>query len=127
MYWDLPPLEKKKTNDNLVHKVEENAQGFAEDEEEGHEEVKPLMGSQELVGSYGSVVVTSNQCNNHDSLAFNASLNHSAPSPPSVIPQTHSYLRHFKNSSFSRGTWLMASVHLLFNCKHLIAGRNGFV
>ncbi|XP_072245443.1 major facilitator superfamily domain-containing protein 8 [Leuresthes tenuis] len=98
MYWDLPPLEKKKTNDNLVHKVEENAQGFTEDEEEGHEEVKPLMGSQELVGSYGSVVVTSNQCNNHASFAFNASLNHSAPSPP----QTHSYLRHFKNSSFSR-------------------------
>ncbi|KAM4549315.1 major facilitator superfamily domain-containing protein 8 [Odontesthes bonariensis] len=102
MYWDLPPLEKRKTNDNLVHKVEETPQGFVEDEEEGHEEVKPLMGSQELVGSYGSVVVTSNHCNNHPSFASNTSLNHIAPSPPSVIPQTRGYLKHLKNSSFSR-------------------------
>uniref|UniRef100_A0A3B3CNZ3 Major facilitator superfamily (MFS) profile domain-containing protein n=1 Tax=Oryzias melastigma TaxID=30732 RepID=A0A3B3CNZ3_ORYME len=56
MYWDLPHLERRKTKDSVIHKEEENAHDSVEDEEEGDGEVKPLMTSQELVGSYGSVV-----------------------------------------------------------------------
>uniref|UniRef100_A0A3Q2D863 Uncharacterized LOC107086866 n=1 Tax=Cyprinodon variegatus TaxID=28743 RepID=A0A3Q2D863_CYPVA len=72
MYWDLPPTEKKKVY--IKHNGEEYVHGFGEEEDEVEEEVKPLMTSQELVGSYGSVM-TSSLCKNHRSAASNNSLN----------------------------------------------------
>uniref|UniRef100_A0A3Q3FWY8 Major facilitator superfamily domain-containing protein 8-like n=1 Tax=Labrus bergylta TaxID=56723 RepID=A0A3Q3FWY8_9LABR len=52
MYWDLPPLERGKANGNSIsHNREEES----EQVEEENDEEKPLMASQELGGSYGSV------------------------------------------------------------------------
>ncbi|XP_041863205.1 major facilitator superfamily domain-containing protein 8 isoform X2 [Melanotaenia boesemani] len=102
MYWDLPPLERRKTNDSLAHSREDDVQVFGEDEEEGDEEAKPLMGSQELVGSYGSVVVTSSSCKHHASFTSNTSLNHTSPPLSPAKPQNHKGFRFFKNSSLSR-------------------------
>ncbi|XP_040896496.1 uncharacterized protein mfsd8l1 [Toxotes jaculatrix] len=103
MYWDLPPLEKRKAQESLTRKSgeEENEQGPMEDEEEDNEEGKPLMRSQELVGSYGSVV-TPNPLRNSISAASNATLNHISP-PPSPLPsETHESSSPFKNFSISR-------------------------
>uniref|UniRef100_A0A672YRL1 Major facilitator superfamily (MFS) profile domain-containing protein n=1 Tax=Sphaeramia orbicularis TaxID=375764 RepID=A0A672YRL1_9TELE len=77
MYWDLPPLEKG----NAKHKPKssassDNEQGLMENAEEEGDEGKPLMGSQELMGSYGSVVTSDPQRNHISAAASNPSLNH---------------------------------------------------
>ncbi|XP_038147727.1 uncharacterized protein mfsd8l1 [Cyprinodon tularosa] len=92
MYWDLPPTEKKKVY--IKHNGEEYVHGFGEEEDEVEEEVKPLMTSQELVGSYGSVM-TSSLCKNHRSAASNNSLNqiHSPLESPAAAH------RRLRNSS----------------------------
>uniref|UniRef100_A0A3Q0S8V3 Major facilitator superfamily (MFS) profile domain-containing protein n=1 Tax=Amphilophus citrinellus TaxID=61819 RepID=A0A3Q0S8V3_AMPCI len=53
---DLPPLEKGKARNNLTRNNREKENGVVEDEEESDEEGKPLIVSQELMGSYGSVL-----------------------------------------------------------------------
>lgn len=104
MYWDLPRLERMKAHENSTDKSreEENVQGLVKDEEEENDEGKPLMGSQELVGSYGSVV-TPNPLRNHSSAASNDMLNHTSPSPTPPPSETHESLSPFKNFSISRG------------------------
>lgn len=98
MYWDLPPTEKKKVY--IKHNGEEYVHGFGDEEDEVEEEVKPLMTSQELVGSYGSVM-TSSLCKNHRSAASNNSLNqiHSPLESPAAAN------RRLRNSSSCQGNW----------------------
>ena len=114
MYWDLPPLERGKAKESSTSKSKEmeNKQGLMEDEEEGDDEGKPLMASQELAGSYGSVV-TPNPTRNHTSAAPHAILNDvSMPSSP-VPPESHEPPSHFKNFSVTRGRWLGVVVKLV--------------
>uniref|UniRef100_A0A3B5L260 Major facilitator superfamily (MFS) profile domain-containing protein n=1 Tax=Xiphophorus couchianus TaxID=32473 RepID=A0A3B5L260_9TELE len=61
MYWDLPPTERRKTDSISERHEEENVHGLGEEnnEEEVEEEIVPLMTSQELVGSYGSMMTSS--------------------------------------------------------------------
>ncbi|XP_022607959.1 uncharacterized protein LOC111226897 [Seriola dumerili] len=103
MYWDLPPLERRKAQESSTSKSgeEENEQGLVEDEEEDNDEGKPLMRSQELVGSYGSVV-TPNPSGNNISAASNATLNHISPPPSPTPSDTQESSSPFKNFSISR-------------------------
>ncbi|KAM6921475.1 major facilitator superfamily domain-containing protein 8 [Xenentodon cancila] len=101
MYWDLPPLERRRTNDTLIPKQEEHMYGSMADEEEVDEEVKLLVGSQELVGSYGSVV-TSSPFKNAPAASNASSLNHISPPTSPGTMQTHKGLRPFKNCRLSR-------------------------
>ncbi|XP_047442143.1 major facilitator superfamily domain-containing protein 8 [Mugil cephalus] len=100
MYWDLAPLEKGKAKNSLDSKSreEENAQGLTEGEEDSDEEEKPLIVSQELVGSYGSVVVSKN----HSSAAFNNISNHVSPLSSPATPETHEASSPLKKSSLCR-------------------------
>lgn len=101
MYWDLPYLERRKTKDSVIHKEEENTHASVEDEEEGDEEVKPLMTSQELVGSYGSVVAP-DPCRKHSRV----SSIHNSPISSPVTSQSHEHVTSLKSSSLYRGKWL---------------------
>ncbi len=107
LYWDLPPLDKGKTGENSIcqSREEDDEQGL---EEEDNDEEKPLMRSQELLSSYGSVV-TSNPLTNHTP-ASNAAANHISPPPSPVPPDSHETSSPFKNFSISRGAWLTVSV-----------------
>ncbi|XP_019954032.2 major facilitator superfamily domain-containing protein 8 [Paralichthys olivaceus] len=103
MYWDLPPLERKKVQESSTSKSrdEDSEPELVEDKEEDNDEGKPLMASQELVGSYGSVV-TPNDKRNDFSAASNSSLNQISPPPsppPSEIRESSS---PFKDFSMSR-------------------------
>lgn len=100
MYWDLPPQEREKSKDSSqTQSMDEEKE--EELEEEGDDEGKPLMGSQELVGSYGSLV-TSKPVLVRSRSASNAMLNHNSP-PPSPVPQdSHESSSPFKNFSLSR-------------------------
>ncbi|CAJ1060777.1 uncharacterized protein mfsd8l1 [Xyrichtys novacula] len=96
MYWDLPPQQRVKAKENSAsHDKEEDRE--QEIVEEDNEEEKPLIGSQELAGSYGSVVISPPSVN-HSCSVSNAPLNHisheSSESPESASP--------FKNFSISR-------------------------
>uniref|UniRef100_A0A3P9L7Y7 Major facilitator superfamily (MFS) profile domain-containing protein n=1 Tax=Oryzias latipes TaxID=8090 RepID=A0A3P9L7Y7_ORYLA len=97
MYWDLPYLERRKTKDSVIPKEEENTHASVEDEEEGDEEVKPLMMSQELVGSYGSVVAT-DPCRKHSRV----SSIHNSPISSPVTSQSHEHVTSLKSSSLYR-------------------------
>ncbi|XP_024135185.1 major facilitator superfamily domain-containing protein 8 [Oryzias melastigma] len=97
MYWDLPHLERRKTKDSVIHKEEENAHDSVEDEEEGDGEVKPLMTSQELVGSYGSVVAP-DPGRKHSSVS---SVQNSPMSSP-VTSQSHEHITSLRSSSLYR-------------------------
>lgn len=101
MYWDLPPLDRWKANGNPTshNREEETDRGEAEEE---NEEEKPLMCSQELVGSYGSVVTTNSHLNSNCAVS-NATLNHiSPPLSPEPTEQTQESTNPFKNFSISR-------------------------
>ncbi|KAK2835407.1 hypothetical protein Q5P01_015891 [Channa striata] len=103
MYWDLPCLEGVKAQESSTNKSRdgESEQGLAEGKGEEDDEEKPLIGSQELGGSYGSVV-TPDPTRYHSSAASNATLNHVSPthSPqPSVTNESSS---PFKNFSITR-------------------------
>ncbi|XP_054907217.1 major facilitator superfamily domain-containing protein 8 [Poeciliopsis prolifica] len=101
MYWDLPPTERRKTDNISKRHEEENVPGPSKDEEEEvvEEEVVPLMTSQELVGSYGSVM-TSSQCKNHKSDESNNLLSHShLPLESPVTTATSELYSTFRNSS----------------------------
>uniref|UniRef100_A0A1A8IXE5 Major facilitator superfamily (MFS) profile domain-containing protein n=3 Tax=Nothobranchius kuhntae TaxID=321403 RepID=A0A1A8IXE5_NOTKU len=99
MYWDLPQLERRKTIDSPKLSGEGNMPGaVVNDEDEGEEEVKPLIASQELLGSYGSVVIS-----NHAHVAFSSSLNHVHSSPASPeMSQSHKCLQPARSGSLSR-------------------------
>ncbi|XP_034387476.1 uncharacterized protein mfsd8l1 isoform X3 [Cyclopterus lumpus] len=103
MYWDLPPLEKGKAKGSLPsqsgEEEEDDHQGIVK---EDNDEEKPLMGSQELGGSYGSVV-TADPPGYDSSSASNATLNHISP-PPSPVPPPESHVSPspFKNVSISQ-------------------------
>ncbi|KAM9386234.1 uncharacterized protein mfsd8l1 isoform 2-T3 [Pholidichthys leucotaenia] len=88
-YTDLPPIEQRENKNGLIRNDRApervNEQELVEDEEESDEEEKPLMGSQELVGSYGSLV-TSHSSRNHPTAASNSLPNHSS-SPSSTEAQ----------------------------------------
>lgn len=104
MYWDLPPLERRKAQESSVSKSgeEENERGIMEEEEEDNDEGKPLMRSHELVGSYGSVV-TLNPSRNNISAASNATLNNISPHPSPRPSGAYESSSPFKNFSISRG------------------------
>ncbi|XP_037326308.2 uncharacterized protein mfsd8l1 [Pungitius pungitius] len=100
MYWDLPPLEKGTAKRRLTGQTreEETDQGLVE-EDDGEE--KPLMGSQEVGGSYGSVVA-SNPPGRDPPGASNDTLSSPPPSPeppesqaPSSSVKTVSICREF--------------------------------
>lgn len=109
MYWDLPPIERGKTRESVTIRSgkhggeeEESGQGpVGEDVEEDEEEGRPLMVSQELVGSYGSVATPDpSKCS--AATASNLSLNHVSP-PFSPVPQeSYESSSPFKNFSMSR-------------------------
>ncbi|XP_008289938.1 uncharacterized protein mfsd8l1 [Stegastes partitus] len=90
MFWDLPPIENVKAKNRLNNNrdKEKTEEGLEEDEEEGDEEEKPLMASQEMMGSYGSVVPSS-PLSNHKSTVSNGVLKHTAPPPSPVTPEAH--------------------------------------
>ncbi|XP_044056318.1 uncharacterized protein mfsd8l1 [Siniperca chuatsi] len=100
MYWDLPPLERGKAKESSTSQSmeEENEQGLVE---EDNDEEKPLMVSQELVGSYGSVA-SSNPPKCPTPAASNATLNHVSPPSSPVPSESHESSSPFKNFSISR-------------------------
>lgn len=100
MYWDLPSLEKGRAKESLSSssREEDNERGLVE---EDSDEEKPLMGSQELGGSYGSVV-TSNPPRYDTPDDSIATPNHISP-PASPVPQeSQESSSPFKNFSMSR-------------------------
>lgn len=100
MYWDLPPLERLKPKETSTsnNREEESEQEIVE---EGNDEEKPLIGSQELAGSYGSVVISS-PAENHSCSVSSASLNHVSPHLSHESPEPHESSSPFKNFSISR-------------------------
>ncbi|KAM6938119.1 major facilitator superfamily domain-containing protein 8 isoform 1-T3 [Lycodopsis pacificus] len=108
MYWDLPPLEKGKAKKSLTSQRREEVEEDRGLVEEDNDEEKPLMGSQELGGSYGSVVtandsvVTSNPAGYDSSAASKDTLNHISPAPSPVPPEPHASSSPLKNFSISR-------------------------
>lgn len=99
MYWDLPPLEKNKAKVKQANGTCENEPITTEDNEDNednNDEAQPLMYSQEVHGSYGSVVTPSSS-DNH----ISANANHvSQPSSPTAETQESS--NPFTNFSLSR-------------------------
>lgn len=103
MYWDLPPRVRGRAQDGSTsHSTDaQDEKGLMED---GDDEEKPLIASQELAGSYGSVV-TSNSSIHHAPTASNATTNHVSAASP-VPPDNHKSSRLNKSFCFSRGEWL---------------------
>lgn len=101
MYWDLLPLERGKSKESSTNQSREEEDEQQHVEEDDDEE-KPLMGSQEVLGSYGSVVA-SNTPTYHSPAASNATLNHISPPASPVPPDSHEPSSPFKNFSISRG------------------------
>ncbi|KAJ0065031.1 hypothetical protein NL108_001023 [Boleophthalmus pectinirostris] len=95
MYWDLPPLDRINAKDRQTNRSSENEQG-AEDDEDNSDEAQPLMHSQEVHGSYGSVV-TPDQSNNH----ICADTNQICPSS-SPATESQETINPFKNFNLSR-------------------------
>lgn len=97
LYWDLPLQGRGNAEESVPHGSTdaEDGKGQAEEEEDTDEE-KPLITSQELVGSYGSVAPPNTQA------ASNAALNHtSLPSPKPQDSDTSSRPGFFS----LRGGW----------------------
>lgn len=95
LYWDLPPLERNNAKVKQANRSSETEQITEEDNEDNDDEAQPLMYSQELHGSYGSVV-TPNSSSNH----IRANANHvSPPSPPTTeSPESSNPFKHFSLS-----------------------------
>lgn len=114
MYWDLPPLERGKAKESTTiqsrEEEEESERGLVEEDDD---EGKPLMVSQELVGSYGSVV-TSDPPEYHAPAASNATLNHISRPPSPVPPESDESSSPFKNFSISQGGWLTVRVSVSY-------------
>lgn len=91
MYWDLPPPARGKARDAPDG---ENEKDLVKD---GGDEEKPLMASQELGGSYGSVVTSSKRrCDPA------TSANHVSSDPP-MLPDSDEPPGPGKRLCFSRG------------------------
>ncbi|TDH08620.1 hypothetical protein EPR50_G00100070 [Perca flavescens] len=96
MYWDLPPLENRKSNESSpgqsIEEEEEEEDDDDDDErglvEEDNDEERPLMGSQEVGWSYGSVEV-SKPPSLEVSAASNTTLNQISPSPSPGLPESY--------------------------------------
>ncbi|XP_072295057.1 major facilitator superfamily domain-containing protein 8 isoform X2 [Eucyclogobius newberryi] len=93
LYWDLPPLDKSCAKAKQTNGSGENEQAPEEDEEDDEE--RPLMHSQELHGSYGSVVP--NPSSNH----IGDDANHISPTT-SPIAESQESTDPFKHFSLSR-------------------------
>nr|XP_057929139.1 uncharacterized protein mfsd8l1 [Doryrhamphus excisus] len=101
LYWDLPPLEKGKDAAKAPHGVAENEEAMEEEEGEDNDEGKPLMRSQELAGSYGSVLASDSHGNRSTSTSDpSANANPVSPSPEAAASQEA--WRPFKSVSLSR-------------------------
>lgn len=95
MYWDLPYLDRTNAKDKLTNRSTETDQGLVENNEDNNDEAKPLMHSQELHDSYGSVVMP------HPTSSDSGADDISPPSsPPPTEAQESS--NPFKNFSLSR-------------------------
>lgn len=92
MYWDLPPPARGRAKGAPGG---ENENGPVEDE--GDDEEEPLMASQELGGSYGSVA-TSSKCRRDPA----TSVNHVSSDPP-LLPDSDEQSGPSKRFCFSRG------------------------
>ncbi|XP_071377319.1 major facilitator superfamily domain-containing protein 8 [Centroberyx affinis] len=97
MYWDIAPVERREAGESSASgggEVEvEGESGLVEEDEHGDdEEGKPLMGSQELLGSYGSVVTP----------VSNGNLPHVSPPPSPPPPEADKSSSSFKNFSMSQ-------------------------
>lgn len=95
MYWDLPPLDRSNVKNKPENRTSETEQITQEDNEDDNDEAQPLMYSQELHGSYGSVVMP-NSSSNH----ITANTNHvSQPSSPTAeSPEASNPFKHFSLS-----------------------------
>lgn len=94
MYWDLPPPARGRARDAPDG---ENEKDLVEDEGDEGDEEKPLMASQELAGSYGSVVTSSKRrCDPA------TSANHVSSDPP-LLPDSDEPSGPGKRLCFSRG------------------------
>lgn len=104
LYWDLPFRETGKVEESVLHggTAAEDGKGREEEEEEDedNDEEKPLITSQELVGSYGSVAPANSQT------ALNTLLH--PTSSPSPKPQG-SYTSSGPGFFSSRGKWATAT------------------
>ncbi|XP_033820676.1 major facilitator superfamily domain-containing protein 8 [Periophthalmus magnuspinnatus] len=96
MYWDLPPLERSIAKNRQTNGSSVSEQGAEEDNEDNNDEAQPLMHSQEVHGSYGSVV-TPDQSSNH----ICANTNHISP-PTSPTAESPESSNPFKNFNLSR-------------------------
>lgn len=96
MYWDLPPLERNIGKVKKANGTCENEQITEEDNEDPNDEAQPLMYSQELHGSYGSVVMP-NPSSNHISGNTN-----NVPQTSSPTTESQESSNPFKNFSLSR-------------------------
>uniref|UniRef100_A0A672J4E9 Major facilitator superfamily (MFS) profile domain-containing protein n=1 Tax=Salarias fasciatus TaxID=181472 RepID=A0A672J4E9_SALFA len=103
LYSDLPLLEKMKPKDSLRGKSsqQENEQEVEEDKAESDEEEKPLIGPEELVGSYGSVVA-SNEINHRGLSASCNTPDRISACPSPVEAQTEESSSPFKNFSITQ-------------------------
>lgn len=90
MYWDFTPQDDVRQSNGVVREE-------VEQEEEENEEGKPLVGPNELTGSYGTVTSVQSRA----SSVANGDVTHVSP-PPSPPPEDVSS-SPFKNFSGSRG------------------------
>lgn len=95
MYWDLPPLERNTAKVKQANRTSENEQTTEENNEDNNDEAQPLMYSQEIHSSYGSVVMP-NSASDH----ISANTNHvSQPSSPTTeSPESSNPFKHFSLS-----------------------------
>lgn len=101
LYWDLPLQESGKVKESVLHGGTDAEDGTGlEEEDEDTDEEKPLITTQELVGSYGTVVQVNSQS------ALNTALDHA--SSPSPKPQG-SYTSSGPGFFSSRGGWSTAT------------------
>lgn len=100
MYWDLPPVEKGKVRASSASRSEEEA----EDDDDNEEE--PLIRSEELMGSYGSVGTPQPQ-KNHMSTSANAQINHITPPSCQESSEQPELSISSNNSVYQGQLWLM--------------------
>ncbi|XP_058494562.1 uncharacterized protein mfsd8l1 [Solea solea] len=103
MYWDLPPLERGmgQASPARTCEVEEKEHGPLQDEEDENDEDEPLMRSQELGGSYGSVGTSKHQTN-CIATASNSTLDHISPPLSPVLSGTQESSNPTESCSLSR-------------------------
>ncbi|XP_056133476.1 uncharacterized protein mfsd8l1 [Lampris incognitus] len=104
MYWDIPPLERWRCREGMVStewEVEGESGPAGENGEGDEDEGKPLMGPQELLGSYGSLI-TPDPPKDRTSGFSNGSLHHVSLHPPPSPPELDESSSPLKKFSMSR-------------------------